>query len=60
MFLITQYFNLQVLIYYIVLLQCTWPQIETNTRHSTVKAMLLADTHLLGPRFGHWFDKLRR
>ncbi|XP_042911819.1 metallophosphoesterase 1 isoform X2 [Parasteatoda tepidariorum] len=22
--------------------------------------MLLADIHLLGPRFGHWFDKLRR
>ncbi|XP_035227272.1 metallophosphoesterase 1-like isoform X2 [Stegodyphus dumicola] len=53
-------FFCEVLIYYIVLLQCTWPQIETNTRHSTVKAALLADTHLLGPRFGHWFDKLRR
>ena len=22
--------------------------------------MLLADTHLLGPYRGHWFDKLRR
>lgn len=22
--------------------------------------MLLADTHLLGPYHGHWFDKLRR
>ncbi|KAG8201209.1 hypothetical protein JTE90_019848 [Oedothorax gibbosus] len=49
-----------VLIYYIVLLHCTWPQLETAPRHRTVKAMLLADVHLLGPRFGHWFDKLRR
>ncbi|GIY03056.1 metallophosphoesterase 1 [Caerostris extrusa] len=54
------FFLCEVLIYYIVLLQCTWPQIETTTRHSTVKAMLLSDVHLLGPRFGHWFDKLRR
>lgn len=22
--------------------------------------MFIADTHLLGPREGHWFDKLRR
>ncbi|GBM10350.1 Metallophosphoesterase 1 [Araneus ventricosus] len=54
------FFFCEVLIYYVVLLQCTWPQIQTNTKHSTVKAMLLADVHLLGPRFGHWFDKLRR
>ncbi|XP_054716513.1 metallophosphoesterase 1-like [Uloborus diversus] len=54
------FFLCEILIYYIVLLQCTWPQIQTHTRHSTVKAVLLADTHLLGPRFGHWFDKLRR
>lgn len=26
----------------------------------SVKAILLADTHLLGPFKGHWFDKLRR
>lgn len=25
-----------------------------------IKVMFLADTHLLGSRFGHWFDKLRR
>ncbi|GFS58075.1 metallophosphoesterase 1 [Nephila pilipes] len=54
------FFFCEVLIYYIVLLQCTWPQIETNTKHSSVKVMMLADVHLLGPRFGHWFDKLRR
>lgn len=27
---------------------------------SPVKAMLLSDTHLLGPFKGHWLDKLRR
>lgn len=25
-----------------------------------LRAMVLADTHLLGPFRGHWFDKLRR
>ena len=25
-----------------------------------VQAMFLADTHLLGSRKGHWYDKLRR
>lgn len=25
-----------------------------------LRVMLLADTHLLGPKRGHWFDKLRR
>lgn len=25
-----------------------------------MKAMLIADTHLLGPFRGHWLDKLRR
>lgn len=25
-----------------------------------IHVMLIADTHLLGPRKGHWFDKLRR
>lgn len=25
-----------------------------------VNVMILADTHLLGSRNGHWFDKLRR
>lgn len=42
------------LIYYLVIGQCEWPaQNRTNV-------MLIADTHLLGIRNGHWFDKLRR
>jgi len=28
--------------------------------NSVVKALFIADTHLLGPIKGHWFDKLRR
>ena len=59
------------LIYYFVLLQCQWPtlNVETNdftvtdddgTANSPLRVMALADTHLLGIREGHWFDKLRR
>lgn len=54
-------------IYYIVLLQCSWPILDENLNEITnpshnipLKVMLLADTHLLGSRKGHWFDKLRR
>lgn len=36
--------------------QCHWPAKIDNS----VKAMLLADTHLIGPHRGHWFDRLRR
>ncbi|XP_050398254.1 metallophosphoesterase 1 [Patella vulgata] len=54
--------------YYVVLLQCTWPQAGTYSFDGTplglenkpLKAMILADTHLLGFKQGHWFDKLRR
>lgn len=28
--------------------------------YEPVKVMVLADTHLLGSRKGHWFDKVRR
>ncbi|XP_067002497.1 metallophosphoesterase 1 isoform X2 [Anabrus simplex] len=49
--------------------KCLWPQLDSNREdHSIpvksevhpVRALLLADTHLLGSRNGHWFDKLRR
>ena len=56
------------LVYYLVLLKCTWPILNTDkadsslppTQSQPVKAMVIADTHLLGTREGHWFDKLRR
>ncbi|KAJ6649279.1 Metallophosphoesterase 1 like [Pseudolycoriella hygida] len=45
------------IIYYVTLAQCHWPKLP-ETNH--VKAIILADTHMLGPFRGHWFDKLRR
>ena len=51
------------LIYYVVILQCSWPEMsnkETHRRSEPLKAMFLTDTHLLGSKDGHWFDKLRR
>jgi hypothetical protein len=46
------------LIYYLVLSTCGYPAVPPGG--NTVGAMVLADTHLLGARNGHWFDKLRR
>ncbi|XP_018869569.2 metallophosphoesterase 1 isoform X3 [Gorilla gorilla gorilla] len=55
------------LIYYLAIFQCNWPAVKTTasdgeqaTREPVLKAMFLADTHLLGEFLGHWLDKLRR
>ncbi|XP_040405910.1 metallophosphoesterase 1 isoform X1 [Cygnus olor] len=55
------------LIYYVVIFQCRWPEVKggahtgnTDTSASVLKAIILADTHLLGEIKGHWLDKLRR
>ncbi|XP_022255101.1 metallophosphoesterase 1-like [Limulus polyphemus] len=67
--LICLLFICEVLIYYIVLLQCSWPTLDPlstdsgippGQSHTPLRVMLLADTHLLGSKNGHWFDKLRR
>ncbi|KAF5303014.1 hypothetical protein FQR65_LT08343 [Abscondita terminalis] len=54
-------------IYYLVLSKCDWPTFYSNIRNPTigpndkeVRALVFADTHLLGSKRGHWFDKLRR
>lgn len=54
-------------IYYVVIFQCRWPDVKggahtanEETSTSVLKAMFLADTHLLGEIKGHWLDKLRR
>lgn len=47
-------------IYYPVILRCSWPQIEAEDSHSPLRALFLSDTHLLGAIRGHWLDKLRR
>lgn len=54
------------LIYYLVIFQCNWPEVKTpaskgkQETEPVLKAMVLADTHLLGEIRGHWLDKLRR
>ncbi|KAL1491182.1 hypothetical protein ABEB36_011820 [Hypothenemus hampei] len=56
------------LIYYIVQIQCGWPELDslkadpniTSSLDEHLKVVILADIHLLGSRHGHWFDKLRR
>jgi len=50
--------NPHFVIYIIVQFQCDWPQL--NTGDKGLRVLFLADTHLLGPFRGHWFDKLRR
>lgn len=47
-------------IYYLVILRCSWPHIDTEDSHSPLRALFLSDTHLLGAIRGHWLDKLRR
>lgn len=47
------------LVYYLVLWSCHYPNQNQNSDDST-RVMVLADTHLLGSRLGHWADKLRR
>ena len=56
-------FICEFLVYYAVLWQCHYPEISSTSaqqKELTLRAMFLADTHLLGSRQGHWFDKLRR
>ena len=51
------------LIYHLVTIQCTWPELKAanmENKDTTLRAFFIADTHLLGSREGHWFDKLRR
>ncbi|ELK15051.1 Metallophosphoesterase 1 [Pteropus alecto] len=55
------------LIYYLVIFRCNWPEVKIRaydgkreTLEPVLKAMFLADTHLLGEVRGHWLDKLRR
>ncbi|XP_078609209.1 metallophosphoesterase 1-like [Branchiostoma floridae x Branchiostoma japonicum] len=61
-------------IYYIAIWQCSWPHLglegaasvgpqkgrDSTSPHQPIRVMFLADTHLLGSRLGHWFDRLRR
>ena len=49
------------LVYYLVLMLCRYPTPSSSSSSSSSSpVMILADTHLLGSRLGHWADKLRR
>ena len=59
----TVFFYNEYLIYWHVISSCNWPKggyDDENVSNKLVNVMLIADTHLLGKRNGHWFDKLRR
>ncbi|XP_021120923.1 metallophosphoesterase 1 isoform X3 [Heterocephalus glaber] len=52
-------------IYYLVICRCHWAEVEApawggEPLAPVLRAMVLADTHLLGEVQGHWLDKLRR
>ncbi|KAK0425994.1 hypothetical protein QR680_009493 [Steinernema hermaphroditum] len=49
-------FNEFLVYFLVVFFSCGWPPLSESATH----AFVVADTHLLGLRKGHWFDKLRR
>ncbi|KAG8571281.1 hypothetical protein GDO81_011582 [Engystomops pustulosus] len=62
-FIFAIFFFCEFLVYYLVIIQCHWPNPKTETipnPTTPLKAIFLSDTHLLGEITGHWFDKLRR
>ena len=61
-------FYCEFLHYYFVLLLCKWPTLPHQQaegmigemKSAPLRAMILADTHILGSRNGHWLDRVRR
>jgi hypothetical protein len=54
-------FYCEFFIYYKYLWKCDWPEMNAkNSNESVLRVLILSDPHLLGPRTGHWLDKLRR
>ena len=43
-------------IYFVVLSRCAWPELGSDA----VRALVLADPHILGSAHGAWIDRLRR
>lgn len=60
--LLVLFFVCEYAFYYLKLgSQCTWPKdIVRYGAQKPVNALILADTHLLGPYRGHWWDRFRR
>eukprot|EP00124_Ichthyophonus_hoferi_P004208 Ihof_evm2s437 gene=Ihof_evmTU2s437 len=44
-------------LYYAVISKCSWPELSDS---NALRAMFIADTHLLGARNGAWIDRVRR
>ena len=57
LFILFIFFYNEYLIYYQVLILCNW---SVKNADNLLNIMLISNTHLLGSRNGHWFDKLRR
>ncbi|THD20880.1 Metallophosphoesterase 1 [Fasciola hepatica] len=48
-------------IYYIFIMQCSWPVLSTQMSDTEVlRILVLADPHLVGVYKGHYFDRMRR
>ncbi|EDV44477.2 uncharacterized protein Dana_GF20377 [Drosophila ananassae] len=47
---------------YVVLQKCKWPDMKRKSRYAAdpLRALIIADPHLLGPHRGHWLDKFYR
>ena len=41
---------------------CQWPTLGTKSlkKEIELRAMIIADTHLIGPIHGHWLDRIYR
>lgn len=60
---VTVFLYNEYLTYYITIyMTCSWPALSSrrDEQKGETRVMMLTDIHLLGPRRGHWFDKLRR
>lgn len=47
-------------IYYMAIWSCNFPYVADPLASDVVRAMILADPHLLGEKKGAWIDRLRR
>lgn len=70
LFILLIFIYCELLIYYFVLLGCSWPQLSKLEQDFTIDPpkesnskplhiMLISDPHLLGAHEGHWFERLR-
>ena len=55
---VTFFYNEYLIFWHVFWFGCGWARPSETSR--LLNVVLLADTHLLGSRNGHWFDKLRR